>query len=89
MQPEIFIAIFLSLWTSMWPVLRLTSDEYGHGNHAGLPFACHTSSAFDYLQISLSFHFLKRHLISTTHQLFLLTRVATIAVKDKLFQAIN
>jgi len=54
-----------------------------------LAFACHISSAFDYPQISLSFHFLKCRLSSTTHQLFLLTRVATKPEKDKLFQAMN
>jgi hypothetical protein len=76
LQLEIIFVIFLSLWTLMWPVLRLSSDEYGDSNPAGLSFPCHISPAFDCPQISLSFHFLKCCLSSTTHQRFLLTRVA-------------
>jgi hypothetical protein len=73
----------------MWPVLRPTSGEHRDGKPAGVPFTCHISSAFEYPKISLSFHFLKRRLSPTTHQQFLLTRVGTIAVKDKLFQAMK
>jgi hypothetical protein len=65
--------------------LRPSSDEYGDSNPAGLPFFCHISSDFNYPQISLSFQFLKCHLSSTTHQLFLLTHAATRPEKDKLF----
>jgi hypothetical protein len=41
---DIFV-IFVSIWTLMWPVLRPTSNEYGDGNSAGLPFTCHIFSA--------------------------------------------